>query len=269
MSLYKTSLAVLFLLFAQLSYSQSSFGLILEEERYDTVRMASELPLSRGTSKSLRLWAPSPSDQGAMPSCVGHAIAHALSICFLVDAPEPTTNPREVQQQRLSASFIYNQIKVGPGRGDGASLLNGFRLAKAVGDCYERDFPNDTTPEVKPSAQHLRSAADFRIQSFGKLDNGSIDTMVFQNRIKGQLEDASPVVIGIDVPINWRLTAAKDWEQEILEGHAMVIIGFNDLKGEFELMNSFGPAWADNGFISLPYELVMKHLHYAYIATLH
>ncbi|MEZ5045260.1 MAG: C1 family peptidase [Saprospiraceae bacterium] len=268
MSLHKTSLAVLFLLFTQLSYSQSPFGLILENERYDTVPMASEVPLSRGTSKSLRLWAPSPSDQGATPSCAGHAIAHALSICFVVDAPEPTTNPHEVQQQRLSASFIYNQIKVGPGRGDGASLLNGFRLAKAIGDCYERDFPNNTSPEVKPSTEHFRSAADFRIQSFGKLDNGNIDTMVFQNRIKGQLEDASPVVIGLDVPLNWKLTAATYWDQEDLAGHAMVIIGFNDLKGEFELMNSFGPDWADNGFISLRYELVMKHLHYAYVATL-
>lgn len=260
----------LLLLIAHFSHTQSSNGLILEDEIYETVPIVEVAPLSRGSKSSLKPWAPKPSDQGATPSCVGHAIANALSISFVVLPTIPTTNPKEIEGQKLSASFIYNQIKRGAAAGQGASLFEGFQLVQAMGDCYEKDFPNHLAPKVLPATQHIQSASEFRIKSYGKIDSRNIKSDIFRARIKGQIENASPVVIGIDVPVNWRQTAARtaeEWNKQPLEGHAMVIIGFNE-NGEFELMNSYGTAWGERGFIRLPCELVMEHLKYAYIAIL-
>ncbi|MEJ0106451.1 MAG: C1 family peptidase [Bacteroidota bacterium] len=36
-------------------------------------------------------------------------------------------------------------------------------------------------------------------------------------------------------------------------GHAMVVIGYNDTKNAFKVMNSWGTKWGDNGFAWIDY----------------
>jgi hypothetical protein len=50
--------------------------------------------------------------------------------------------------------------------------------------------------------------------------------------------------------------------------HAMVVVGFDDGKGAFEVMNSWGETWGNKGFFWLKYDDYAKHVPNAYQMTL-
>jgi GNAT superfamily N-acetyltransferase len=73
------------------------------------------------------------------------------------------------------------------------------------------------------------------------------------------------------LPVHWGVTAGveltKQWydaphgnieipseDDEIIGTHAVTIVGYNDAKGRFKFSNSWGTAWGDEGYGSLPYE---------------
>lgn len=87
--------------------------------------------------------------------------------------------------------------------------------------------------------------------------------------VKKALSEKKPVVIGMEVfesfgQINgvWRL---KSYDKS-LGGHAMVVTGYDDSRygGSFQLMNSWGNKWGDNGFGWVTYRDFQKFTHSAY-----
>ena len=71
----------------------------------------------------------------------------------------------------------------------------------------------------------------------------------------------SHVVVGIrireslqilteDAPI-WQPGGADD---KPIGGHALVVVGYDDAAGVFDLLNSWGPNWGDNGFFQMRYK---------------
>jgi hypothetical protein len=60
-------------------------------------------------------------------------------------------------------------------------------------------------------------------------------------------------------------------QNETISGaHAMCIIGYDDSKfgGSFELMNSYGPEFGDNGFVWITYADIKKYLNEAYVVEI-
>ncbi|MBK8627513.1 MAG: hypothetical protein IPN86_18680 [Saprospiraceae bacterium] len=67
-----------------------------------------------------------------------------------------------------------------------------------------------------------------------------------------------PVVIGMNVPNSFEMAIGKSlWTPKITEtkldgyGHALVVVGYDDKKhgGSFEILNSWGEAWGNGGYI--------------------
>lgn len=237
-------------------------GLLPEDDHYDTLPLDNErgirddLPLVL----SLRRYCPEPDDQGDLAACVGWALAHALSI----QARVQTGNHLDA----FSASYIFNQIKVGDDCHTGAYLSAGLRLLREQGVCLRSTFQNSNTNcQRLPTRQQRAAASPYRIAGYYRLferkKNYDDNDLA---KIKSVLSGDLPVIVGIKTPARFRTLPldSLDWKPEPKDGHALVVIGYDERKHEVELMNSYGPGWGDKGFFRLSYRDFLANLMYAF-----
>jgi C1A family cysteine protease len=50
-------------------------------------------------------------------------------------------------------------------------------------------------------------------------------------------------------------------------GHSMVLVGYDDARSAFRLMNSFGPNWGDNGYAWIGYALWQKQVSVGFVVA--
>ena len=55
--------------------------------------------------------------------------------------------------------------------------------------------------------------------------------------------------------------------EELIGGHAICIMGYDDSLKIFKFKNSWGAKWADQGYGYLPYEYIKKYCRDAWSAT--
>jgi hypothetical protein len=77
--------------------------------------------------------------------------------------------------------------------------------------------------------------------------------------VKKSLAEGKPVIIGMNTPYSFML-ADTVWRPEespryFYGGHAMCVVGYDDERngGAFEVINSWGGEWGNNGFMWIPY----------------
>jgi len=75
-----------------------------------------------------------------------------------------------------------------------------------------------------------------------------------------------PVLFGMQVYTNFmNLTKENDIlklpteKDELLGGHAVLIVGYSDESNTFDILNSHGSQFADNGYFRMPYEYALNH----------
>jgi hypothetical protein len=72
------------------------------------------------------------------------------------------------------------------------------------------------------------------------------------NEVKAQLAAGFPVLIGALVDQGFQaLQAGQVWQGYVggeQGGHAMLVVGYDDTRSAFKVINSWGQAWADHGF---------------------
>jgi C1A family cysteine protease len=85
--------------------------------------------------------------------------------------------------------------------------------------------------------------------------------------MKGCLASGFPFVVGILVYDSFEgLTVAKTGyvpmpntkTEQILGGHAVICVGYNDSKSVWIMKNSWGSSWGDNGYFYLPYNYLLN-----------
>lgn len=107
-----------------------------------------------------------------------------------------------------------------------------------------------------------------RIASYGYVTSGgSIPT---QNQLKKYLADTVPLVIGAhlgDKFMNWDDDKVIDNDTYRRTGmhsyHAMVLVGYDDIRHAFRLRNSWGTQWGDNGSIWVDYDFFCQQMCFA------
>jgi C1A family cysteine protease len=84
--------------------------------------------------------------------------------------------------------------------------------------------------------------------------------------LKHALQQNGPVVAGIRV-FQGAMTVSKTGviplpteKEQIIGGHAIVIVGYDDEKRRLRFVNSWGTQWGEQGFGYLPYEYVKTYL---------
>ncbi len=269
-------MAVVCLLFAGVLAAQTAeefaTGLLAEDETYDAQpRQAPESGSKADLPASVDLtpYCPEVRHQGYIFSCVGWAVGYsALSIQRAI--LNKCTDQAVITRNAHSALFLYNQIKK-EDCGKGSKMTDALQFLVSSGDCLASHFDFDVNnceqlPDSSVSAHAKRYAIDDYLALFGSTETPVIKVL----RVKKVLAQQKPVVIGMNVLRNfYNLKDAIYWHPELgntasAGGHALVVVGYDDRKGAFRLMNSWGKNWGDNGFIWVRYEDFGNFCKYAF-----
>ena len=205
-------------------------------------------------SFSLRKYAPTPGNQGALSTCAGWAVAY--SVRTMVSAIQNDWTKAEIDANTYSPSFIYNQIRLRPGCNIGTSIVDGLDILKKEGVLKLKDFSYDC--DLKVDKKDKINAKKNRIKEYRTIAYGNNQNKVIL--VKKSLCEKNPVIIAINCPPSFQYVN-KIWKPDSSEynknygGHALAVIGYDDNKygGAFELLNSWGTNWGDGGFAWIKY----------------
>ncbi len=215
---------------------------------------------------SLEQYCPRRGVQGDQNSCVGWSLAYAART--ILEAQQTGANPNAV---RFSPSFLYNQIH----RPDceGAMMLDAFRAVTNDGLLSLDEFPySESNCDRLPTPEQKLRAAQYKINDYTRLSqSGSQNKIDFQG-IKQTLVQGAPVIIGAMITTTFDTLKHKVWlppndtTDEVLGGHAMCVVGYNDTLagGALQIMNSWGEQWGERGFAWVRYADFTKFCKEAY-----
>lgn len=256
--------------------AQRSAGLLVSDEQYRNIPL---LPSYSGVKYteipvkvSLKKYCPVPGDQGQSGACVGWAVGYgAFTIQRAISGA--CTDPALITQQANSAAFIYNQVRKNhTDCTEGAYLEDALALLKEKGDCLEKTFEAGRSDcHLQPGDMHHTEARRFRAADYAAvfaLDESPKSKIGKACKV---LATNTPLVAGMGVTKSFFevLPGAATWspaESEPVTGyHAMVLTGYNNVEKYFELLNSFGPSWGQNGFIRVSFQDFERLCRYAYI----
>ena len=216
---------------------------------------AADLPAFKDLSADL----PPVGNQGKQNSCVGWAAAYALK-----SFQEKIENRVTIL---FSPSFIYNQIN--NGQDGGSRFIDALNLLSQIGAAKYDDMPyNEFDWTTQPSETVKESAKPFRIDYWRQVNIMDI------KEVKNQVNAGYPVVIGTEVDQGfqagkrlgltdyvWKAAIGK-----VIGGHAMLVVGFDDTRRAFKVMNSWGRNWGNDGYCWVDYSYFPKAVKEGYVA---
>lgn len=233
--------------------------LLMDEKIYDKQEVFEPLADNRKNPMpekvSLLPYAPKRLNQGKQGSCVGWASAYAART--ILHSKATGKSPDQIV---FSPSYLYNQIAL---RGcQGAYLHNAMKAMQQNGGLPFRQFGYDERScSTKPNSSQIRTGQQFVIKGSNRLTKGANNYKTDLLAIKQNLAQGAPVVIGMMVGGSfmqgmrgnrlWSPTRS-DYNMRGFGGHAMCVIGYDDFlvngkEGAFQIMNSWGPEWGENG----------------------
>jgi hypothetical protein len=194
-------------------------------------------------------------DGGQEGSVVGLALATALE--FQITKTEHV-------QRKISARYIYYAARKA-GRLDvtqdtGAQIKDGISVLRKEGAIPEEAWPYRAGHFADPPPPEVGKAERFRIA-----DVHALSTV---DEVRRALYQNGPVTAGVSLFQGAMTEAVTKTGQvplpakgdQIVGGHAVVIVGYDDEKQQFKFVNSWGKEWGSEGFGFLPYEYLRKYM---------
>lgn len=283
----KKSLIVLFCHLTYMTAIGQGFGtgLVLDKEKYEKVPLAA--PLTQKSYKdipyksSLKKYCPDPGNQNNTGTCVGWTASYgARTIIESIVLNRDNTkikSRQEINNNAFSPSFIYNQIVKPENNEDcreGIDLPTALDLLKQQGTVRMCDFPFENNCGRYPNIRLKQKALEHRIKDYQKLTLANKKDKTKVNKVRQALANKLPVIVGMSVDNNFQKLrhVNNTWQPSQNSNkesiaHAMLVIGYDDAAGVFELMNSWGTVWGNKGFIYVKYKDFSKYVHEAYLLT--
>ncbi|MCR9269948.1 MAG: C1 family peptidase [Hyphomonadaceae bacterium] len=241
-------------------------GLIpLSDEEYEALEERD--PLLRGALPEyvdLSSFFPVPGHQGAQGSCVGWAVGYALKT--YQEAKEMRL-VRPDEYYHFSPAFVFNSIKEGDSCTAGSRISDALEFVQTTGAVSMNDFPYLEDECPAPPEELLSRGEEFQIKSFNRLERGSLFA------IQEALSNEKPVVAGMYVYPSFQTWQgggdyAPDPDNErIKDYHAVTIVGYDDEREAIKIINSWGTAWGDNGYVWMDYDAAEDLIREAYVTT--
>ena len=212
-----------------------------------------------GNRYSLRSFAPSIGNQLSLGSCVSWATAYAgFTIVRRVEENNPALEP----YSPLNLYVRYKKHFKEDVCGDGAYTAYALNILKRKGCSLFKNFRNRCDTDVE-----VEKVYNDKLYSYDQISPRDLTSL------KTSISSKRPVVISIPCYENcWSNAVLQNgvwsgyYSGEENGGHAMCVIGFDDNKGggAFEVMNSWGEDWGDNGFFWITYDDFTKHVNDCY-----
>ena len=201
----------------------------------------------------LRPQCPPVYDQGQLGSCTANAIGAAIQFDRMKQKLKPDFIP--------SRLFIYYNERVIEGTvstDSGAQIRDGIKSVAKQGACPEPDWPYDITKfTVRPPRTDYSEALHDRAASYSRLVQNT-------NLLKGCLASGYPFVFGFTVYESFEsqevarsgVVPMPSSREQVLGGHAVLAVGYDDSTQRFIVRNSWGTGWGMSGYFTMPYQYV-------------
>jgi C1A family cysteine protease len=193
-------------------------------------------------------------DQGDIGSCVGNSTTSALEY-LLIKQKRPL-----VELSRLFLYFFTRKMERTPPTEDsGCQIRDAVRCVAKLGTCRESLWPYIITQfSVQPSLAAQADAKDHRATQY-------LRCMGLAS-LKATIAAGYTAVGGFSVPENMmndecaktgivKFPAPKE---QMIGGHAVHFVGYDDATQRLKFQNSWGAAWGDKGFGYLEYDFATK-----------
>jgi len=193
-------------------------------------------------------------DQGSLGSCTANA-ADALCGYRLKQEGHST-----FQGSRLTTYYFTRLTEGTPNEDSGAEIRDTIKTIADYGLADEKLWPYDISKfTVKPPQNVVTDAAQRKAVTYIRIDQDGMTSTEVINSMKQQLAAGNTMEFGTycyqsiyDVGSDGMIPAPKKNETPI-GGHALHIVGYDDVKKAFLLQNSWGVGWGMSGFGYLPY----------------
>lgn len=222
---------------------------------------SSKMPASVDLSSKM----PPPGNQGSQNSCVGWSIAYGMKSYNEKTARNwELTSGNEINEQHVfSPAYIYNQIN--HGQDNGSKFTDAFNLLQTKGVASLSKDPYDDKDYLsKPSEDANTEAKNFKIAWSKKVDPKDVEGL------KSYLSKGYPIIIAISFDQSFfdknGPAVVNTMEVNATMGHAMLVVGFDDGKKAFKIMNSWGSDWREGGFCWFTYDIFKTITREAWIA---
>ena len=185
--------------------------------------------------------------QGSIGSCASFAICTAMEMLYKI-------NEYVIPQDKLSELFHYYIVRQDDfgntyPADSGQYLRDGLRVSQKIGITAEILHPYNVHKfNKKPSMLATSFARFYKSLYYYRLKN--------IQEIKNAIAMNLPVIVGLRVTFSFLRPSSFLYEHKYLQqygGHAVVVTAYNDKDRTFEIVNSWGKSWGNNGTIKIRY----------------
>lgn len=253
--------------FAQKKYK----GMDFDDQSYTAI--AKKAKLSRGleiveAAGSLKMYAPTPLNQGEYGTCTSWAVAYC-GRTILEAVKNNWKDINTINKNAYSAPFLFRLLRPEDSicRG-GSSIASAFNIMKEQGVLKASETPGICLPAI--NSNQLEAALESKIKDYLRLFDTSESSQLKIQYVRKSISEKKPVVIGMICPDSF-MNSGVVWnptEEPLTSygGHAMCVVGYDDNKfgGAFEVQNSWGTAWGNKGYVWIKYTDFVKFTKYAF-----
>ena len=188
-------------------------------------------------------------DQGQLGSCTGNAIAAAFEFGLLKQKLE------DFMPSRLFIYYNERVIEGTVGSDSGAQIRDGIKSVAKQGVCPETEWPYDISQFTdQPPASCYQHALEHQVTSYQRVAQ-------IPNQMKGCLAHGFPFVLGFTVYESFEsdevaktgVVPMPASGEQVLGGHAVLAVGYDDAAQRFVVRNSWGESWGQGGYFTMPY----------------
>lgn len=224
---------------------------------------------------SIKKYAPTPRSQGKYGTCTGWAVAYAART-ILEAQQNKWTNINTINEHAFSPAFQYRMGNPYAPYCNGAFTSEVIKSLQTVGSVPMQTFFVEDDKELCPSVPmpliNKDRAKTYKIEGYAALWKSKTAEGDKEKMVKTSLSEGNPVVISMKCPDSfdnvpstglWRPTEVPS---NVTGSHAMCVVGYDDYKfgGAFEVMNSWGDNWGNNGFCWIKYNDFRRFTYQAY-----
>ena len=208
-------------------------------------------------------------NQGQLGSCVGFATAAMKEWQEQIEHEREVAKGKKYKREQdhydLSESWIYwNCKKIDPWPGEeGTSIRCAMQVLHKIGVPCEKAYPYSDKYEGEPESWAKLIAKWGLIDSYYRCNTIDDLRLALPN---------GPVVIGIGCFreiffVNGTgVVPYPSNPDEMLGGHAVCVVGYDDSKQLVKFKNSWSPAWGQKGYGYLPYRYISDFMWDSWIA---
>lgn len=209
----------------------------------------------------LSQYMPPVGNQGQTGTCVAWALGYYQRTALQAIRLNQTASQLQSSNRQFSPKDLFWSIPNGPQKGancDGTHFEVAYdrMLQRGVATMQTVPFQNLGNCSSTTLPAWNSEAGQYKIESYRQVP-------VTLSAIKTKLAEKRPLTFGAMVGVRFSqwsgsgvMRAANVLAGSDAGGHAMTIVGYDDTKSAFRILNSWGTGWGDGGYAWVDYSLM-------------